>query len=180
MTRPRALALALLVLAAPRVASADPPPCLGPAIGAVLQQLVQAHAFADVVAPGYRLEHLDVKQDRLELGYDDDQGPAVSVVLTVLGSDRDAPTPDARGPHFEHRIVEARGRASGPARAAMLRAAKIVDDAIPSEEMRRCEGAVETAPANRGLAVGGAEAAVILAALAIGIGRRKRPPIPGR
>ncbi len=174
MSAARAIAAALSLLVAEGVASAAPLRCLGPAIGHALEGIVQAHGFAGVAPTGYRLERVDVKQDRVELGYDDDVGPAATVVLTMPGPDRSAPPPDARGPHFEHRIVEERGHVTGPARDLMLRAAMIADKAIPPEALGRCEGAPDTATTAFGLVVGAAEVTIVLTALALGVGLRRR------
>ena len=60
----------------------------------------------------------------------------------------------------------------------MLRAAMVVDQAIPTAELQ-CEGVREgekRAPSAFGLGIGAAEAAIVLAALALGVLWRRRPP----
>ncbi len=77
-----------------------------------------------------------MKSDHIELGYDDAAGPAVTVVLDV-----ESPVgADARGPHFSHHVVETHGHASADDRAAMLRAAMLLDPAVPASEVRRARG----------------------------------------
>jgi len=169
-------AILLLAVTGATGAAADEEPsqCLGPAIGHTVEGLVQAHAFQGVVPTGFRLERLDVKRDHVEMGYDDDTGPAVTVLLTLPGAEPGPPVV-ARGPNFEHRIVDERGRASGPARETMLRAAMIVDRAIPADALR-CAGTRDgetRAPAAFELGVGAAEAAIVAAALALVVARRR-------
>jgi hypothetical protein len=173
-----AAAALLLLLSASGAALADGrQTCLGPGIGRVLQGMVEAHAFTGVVPSGYRLERLDVKMDHLEMGYDDDAGPAVTVLLTVAGAGSAATPADAHGPHFEHRLVDARGHASGPTRDAMLRAALLVDQAIPAEDLATC-GPPPSRLASKHFVALGAVAVMILAALGFGIVRRFRRPAP--
>jgi hypothetical protein len=175
----RLLTAALLLAVSSPASAADAVPCLGPGVGRVLADLAQARAFDGVVPPGYRLERLDVQPDHIELGYDDDVGPAATVLLGVIPDGA-----DARGPHFSHRIVEARGHASDAARAAMLGAAMIVDRAVPASEAKRCGGPSTSnagamparAPAVYGVGVGLAEAAMLIAALVLGL----RGPRRGR
>jgi hypothetical protein len=162
-------------LTAPGVASADgPAACLGPGIGRVLEGLVSAHAFESVAPPGYRLERLDVQKDHIELGYDDDGGPSVTVLLVVAGTSPSGQRIDARGPNFEHRVVEARGPVPAPARDAMLRAAMLVDRAISAEELARCEGVHPRASTALSLGIGAAQIAIIVATLVLGVAWRKR------
>lgn len=187
MSALRALAIALALTAASRTASAGPAPvaCLGAGVGKVLERLVQAHALEGVAPGGYRLEHLDVKRDHIELGYDDDAGPAVTVVLTVAGPEGvDAAQ---HGPHFDHRLVEGHGQASAAARAAMLRAAMVVDVAMPAAELGSCgppEGTREVrAPAVVGIGIGAVQVAIVLLALGLGVagprrGRGRPSPAP--
>jgi hypothetical protein len=174
----RAAVAALLLLVASSAAAGEHEACLGPGIGRALQGLVAARAFEGVVPDGYRLTRLDVKLDYLEVAFDDDLGPAATVLLVPTGA---APSQrfQARGPHFGHRLIEARGPTPGPAVDAMLRAAQIVDQAVPSEELRGCkgppgfeDGPPPRAPAVFGLGVGAAEIAIVLAALVIGVRRR--------
>jgi MYXO-CTERM domain-containing protein len=139
--------------------------------------MVEAHAFAGVVPSGYKLERLDVNKDHLEIGYEDDAGPAATVMLTPPGSGSAATPADARGPHFEHRLVELRGRPSGPARAAMLSAALLVDKAIPADELAACGASTDprASKPNKHIVTMGAAALMVLAAIAFLIGRRRRP-----
>ena len=150
------LAAAVLLFAASGAAFRDEVRlCLGPRISHTLEGLVKDHAFQGMLPHGFRLERLDVKPDHVEMGYDDDAGPAVTVVLALPGAEPRPPAA-ARGPHFEHRIVDERGRASGPARETMLRAAMLVDHAIPATALQ-CEGAREggtRAPTRFGLGTG--------------------------
>jgi hypothetical protein len=189
MSAARALAAALLLVAAPGVAMAgEGAICLGPDVGQVLEGLVRAHAFAEPVPGGYRLERLDVKPDHVELGYDDDDGPAVTVVLVAKGAEG----ADGQGLRFDYRLLDARAGDAGdaaagapalpaPARAAMLRAAAIVDRAIPAEAVQRCDGPgggphplERRAPAAFGLGAGLLEGLIVLAALALGLAWPRR------
>jgi hypothetical protein len=162
-------------------AGGDSAPCLGPGVGRVLASLAEAHAFDGLAPPGYRLERLDVKSDHLELGYDDADGPAATVLLET-GPDRSsgsAGSTGVRGPHFAHRIVEEHGHAPEAARSAMLRAAMLVDSAMPADEVRRCGGPSISrdgassmpprAPAAFGIGAGVAEVLILVAALALGL-----------
>ncbi len=173
----RASIVALALLSASRAATAgEGAPCLGPGVGRALGALAEAHAFAALVPAGYRLERLDVASDHIEMGYDDDAGPAVTVTLRRPGP---GPVPDAQGPHFAHSVADARGHLDPPARAAMLRAAMLADRAVPDEELlcrgnsRRTPTEVR-APGAFGLGMGAVQVAVVVAAVALGVRRRRR------
>jgi len=171
-------ALFVLLFAGAGSASADDAPqCLGPEVGHALEGLVKAQAFQGMVPSGFKLERLDVKSDHVEMGYDDATGPAVTVLLTLPGA-ASGPPVVAHGPHFEHRILDERNRASGPDRETMLRAAMVVDRAIPADAME-CQGGAndvtkKRAPTRFELGVGAAEAAVVLAVVAFVVARRRR------
>ena len=164
---PPATAILLLVLAISGAASADPDSCVSPGVGRILQGMVEAHAFAGVVPSGYKLERLDVNKDHLEMGYDDDAGPAVTVMLTKPTKGNAATPADAHGPHFEHRIVDVRGHAPGPARDAMLRAAMLVDKALSAEDLAACADDTPVLKPSKRLVGIGAEAIAVLAAIAV-------------
>jgi hypothetical protein len=175
---------ALLVGSVPALSSAGEGrggACLGPGVGRVLEGLVKDHAFDGLAPGGYRLERLDVKPEHVELGYDDAAGPAVTVVLAEPGA-ADGQAPDARGPHFEHRVTAVRAPPED-ARAVMLRAAMLVDTAIPAAELRGCRAKRSTyrgpmeevrAPAPVGIGLGALQVALVIAALALGLAGPRR------
>ncbi len=179
LAAPFVAALVAILLFAGSGSASGPgaPTCLGPEVGRALEGLVKAQAFQGVVPSGFKLERLDVKPDHVEMGYDDATGPAVTVLLTLPGAESGPPVA-AHGPHFEHRIVDERSRASGPDRDAMLRAAMVVDRAIPAEAMECKGGASEAArkraPTSFELGIGAAEAGAVLVAVAWVVVRRRQ------
>lgn len=179
MSRASAWIAALLLVAASGCAGAgERRVCLGAGVGEILEKLAKDPAFEAAVPSGYRLARLDVERDHVELAYDDEAGPAVTVILRIAAAGPEG-AQDGNGSRFDHHLEDLRGGLVEGSRLAMLGAAMAVDRAIPERELQSCGGGRPGPPETRapgvfGLSMGLLQVAIILAALAVVLTGRRR------
>lgn len=162
--------------------------CLPPALSKVFEDLVAAGALRQAFGDRFVLEGIDVRRDEIEVSIKDASAVRYAVTLALEEGDRHR-RPDDRGRHFLFYLAASATPPSAPAKAALLAAASIVDNAIPENALQRCGGdqsAAPTAPPlHQGyplalaLASAAAQIAIIVAAVVFGLGaiRSRAAPI---